>query len=249
MQRFGLARMLPRALVRAHQDEPIAHPALSAEIDRTQRVVEGQDFDTRKTLWRYSDVIESQRAYLQLWRQQVLHGEIELELLSTRSPDRFHRLADTADVATLAEVERHLTLLLTDRCWSEYLAEMARVRDGVHLVTLGRKEPYDEFHARARDAFSRMVACLDDDIVSTFENLEITSDGADWETAGLRGPSSTWTYMVTDTPFEQDPLAGLARRPAAGAYAALLYAPMLIGWGVWRLLQRRWQRRRGGEQA
>jgi preprotein translocase subunit SecA len=246
MQRFGLRSMLPRTLVPARQDEPVSHPVLRAEIDRTQRVMEGQDFDTRKTLWRYSDVIESQRSFLQEWRQQLLHRQVEPELLPARCPDRYRRLAETFGHDMLTDVERHLTLLLTDRCWSDHLGEMARIRDGIHLVTLGGKEPYDEFHARAREAFERMLTRLDDDIVSTFSELEITANGVDWELAGLRGPSSTWTYMVTDTPFEQDPLAGLARRPAAGAYAALLYAPMLIGWGAWRLLQRKWQRRRGG---
>ena len=89
---------------------------------------------------------------------------------------------------------------------------MARVRDGIHLVTLGGKQPYEVFHEHARTAFKATLERIDDEIIETFERIQITAHGVDWEGEGLFGPSSTWTYLVTDTPFTAGPLAAMAGR-------------------------------------
>ena len=82
-------------------------------------------------------------------------------------------------------------------------------------MTLGGKRPYEVFHEHAREAFVETLARIDDEIVATFERIEITADGVDWEGEGLLGPSSTWTYLVTDTPFTTGPLAAMAGRQSA----------------------------------
>ena len=35
----------------------------------------------------------------------------------------------------------------------------------------------------------------------TFQSAEIRKDGLNLDREGLRGPSSTWTYMISDNPF------------------------------------------------
>ena len=47
-----------------HRDEPIDHPVLRREIARAQRIIEGQNLEIRKTLWRYASVIEEQRRHV-----------------------------------------------------------------------------------------------------------------------------------------------------------------------------------------
>jgi preprotein translocase subunit SecA len=56
------------------------------------------------------------------------------------------------------------------------------------------------------------------------------------------GPSSTWTYLVTDKPFVTDPLASLVARPSLGLPLALAYGPLFILWGIfsrWRARKRK----------
>ena len=43
-----------------------------------------------------------------------------------------------------------------------------------------------------------MLGSIDDRIVATFEAVEFTQNGIDLDKAGIRGPSSTWTYLVSD---------------------------------------------------
>jgi preprotein translocase subunit SecA len=240
LERFGIRELIPRASFPAPQDGPIDDPVIRREIARAQRVVDGQNRDTRRTLRKYADVIDGQRQFVQDWRCEVLHGTSPPDLLADSAQMRYRKFADRFGEQLMCEIERRLTLLTIDRCWCDYLAEMARVRDGIHLVTLGGKQPYEVFHEHARKAFVETLARIDDEIVTTFERIEITADGVDWEGEGLLGPSSTWTYLVTDTPFTTGPLAAMAGRQSAGLLVAWMYWPLWIAWGFFR----KWRMRR-----
>jgi len=67
------------------------------------------------------------------------------------------------------------------------------------------------------------------------------------EGLGIKGPSSTWTYLVNDDPFRHQ-IAMLLTGPGRATiaiYAAALTMPLLVLWGaVDRWLRRRAERRR-----
>ena len=231
--RFGIETLIPRVSLPAHQAGAIDDPLLRREIDRAQRIVDGQNIDMRKTLKRYSDVLEAQRQFIQDWRREVLEG-CELELLAEARPERYDELLARVGEEMLTDVDRRLTLLVIDRCWCDYLGEMTRVRDGIHLVAIGGKTPYEVFHEHAREAFNRTLDLIDQQVVSVFESVTVTEEGVDWEGEGLLGPSSTWTYLVTDMPFTTGPLAAMAGRPSLGLVVAWMYWPLWIVWGFYR---------------
>jgi preprotein translocase subunit SecA len=240
LQRFGLRGLIRASRWPAPQSAPLDDALLTSEIARAQRIVDGQNFEARQTLWRYSQVLEGQRQHIQEGRQTVLLGEDDGGVLALRRPERWQALTITAGAEVLRQVERRLTLVAIDRCWSDHLAEISRIRDGIHLVTLGGLDPYEQYHARAREAFEETVGRIDDEIVRIFDGIEITRQGVDWRKAGLLGPSSTWTYLVTDKPFTTDPLASLSARPSLGLPLALAYGPLFILWGIFS----RWRRAR-----
>ncbi|MBW2458165.1 MAG: accessory Sec system translocase SecA2, partial [Deltaproteobacteria bacterium] len=61
MTRYGVAQWIPRRHRRERQDEPIDDSVVSEKIATTQRIIEGQHFDIRKTLWSYSTFVDEQR--------------------------------------------------------------------------------------------------------------------------------------------------------------------------------------------
>lgn len=141
-------------------------------------------------------------------------------------------------------IEKRLTLLIIDRCWSEHLAEMRRIRDGIHVVSLVGKDPLAEFYRETAEAFEELKLRIDDDIVSTFETVEVGFEGVDWEKEGLLGPSSTWTYLVNDHPFGSNPMRSLAHRPGVALWGILALGPLLFLWGLWEHWKKRRQKRR-----
>ena len=57
------------------EDEPIEHTMISKAIENAQRKVEGHNFDIRKHLLEYDDVMNLQREVIYKQRRQVLAGE------------------------------------------------------------------------------------------------------------------------------------------------------------------------------
>jgi preprotein translocase subunit SecA len=60
-------------------DEPIEHPWVSKSVENAQRKVEERNFDIRKNLLEYDDVMNAQRKTVYSLRQQLLLGRYEPE--------------------------------------------------------------------------------------------------------------------------------------------------------------------------
>jgi preprotein translocase subunit SecA len=240
LQRCGIERLLPskvqKRLKAGEESGSIEHPAVRREVARVQRIIEGQHGDIRKRLLSYWEILEHQRVEIQAWRQSVLEGKPQ-NLLEQRSPERWSQLCTECGEDLLREIERRITLVMIDRGWSDHLAEMQAVRDEVHLVTLGGRDPFAEFYRTAGAGFEALVDRIDDTIVEIFERIRITAAGVDWDREGLRGPSSTWTYLINDNVFGNNTFLTLANRPGFGLWAILLCWWILVPWAIvlrWR---------------
>ncbi len=202
VKRFGIRKLIPPMYRTVRRDEPIDDPAVARVIRRAQRTIEEQTFEIRRTLWRYASFIEHQRQTLQRRRQAILKEELPLDLLANRAPDRYEELL-AAGVArdVLHRVEKQITLFQIDAGWADYLSLVSDIRENIHLVVLANQSPLDEFHKRAGREYAQMLVRIDDRILHSFCTAEITASGIDLDKEGLRGPSSTWTYLINDNPF------------------------------------------------
>lgn len=135
-----------------------------------------------------------------------------------------------ASHSDVAEAER-ITLHHLDTAWRDHLAEIAMLRDGIHLVGLGGLNPIDEITSR-----------IDEAIIETFRAVPMGPAGIDLEQEGLRGPASTWTYLVNDD-STADHLANLltGNRDMGMNVGAGLMWPLL---GLWIAARKLTQRRR-----
>ena len=183
------------------------------EIEHAQRVVEGQNADIRRTLWTYTSMIEQQRRILAELRESVLAGSGGSDLLTRRSPARHAEFIEMRGPGATAVIERRVVLVELDRAWSSHLARLADARENIHMHYFAgldwfggiwglRKTPVDVFHEMAIEAFDETRAQLEAAAVALFESLPVTGSDVDLDREELRGPGSTWTYIVNDTPFE-----------------------------------------------
>jgi preprotein translocase subunit SecA len=237
MQRYGIERLLPAKFFQ----QPVGdHPAVQREVARVQRIVEGQYADLRKRLLAASRVLERQRSVLQEWRQEILEGRGE-GLLAEASP-RWQRLLSDHNEDFLRSVESRIALIILDRCWSQHITDMQALRDELYVVQLDGRDPYTEFCRISGAAFEALQEQIEKGIVETFERIRITRAGVDWESEGLLGPSSTWTYLVNDNVFSGNTFLALGTRASFGLWAVLVAWPLLLVWGAaqhWR----KWRQR------
>lgn len=177
----------------------IENSDIQKDINNSQKLIEGYNEDIRRQLWRYSFIIEEQRRIIHKKRQAILKNEVVLKLLKQRSYDRYSMLIDEYGEKLLTDIEKQLTLFFINKHWAEHLDYVSYIRESIHLVVLGKKNPIDEFHRYAIQAFDNMLQAIENDIVNTFNTTEITKNGIDMAGAGLKGPSSTWTYLINDS--------------------------------------------------
>ena len=122
-------------------------------------------------------------------------------LLKERVSERYRQLLSKVGPQVLEAVERRITLFHIDRCWAEHLDHVAHIREGIHFVSGAGQNALDEYHRRVGRAFYDLLNTIDESIVETFMSADITGEGIDMEKEGLKGPSSTWTYLINDNPF------------------------------------------------
>jgi preprotein translocase subunit SecA len=231
--RFGIGEWLPESLRPQDRAEPIDIRMVYRKVGLVQRIVEGQNFDIRKTLWNYTSFVEKQRRKWHEKRYEVLLGN-STQKLESLCPEKFEQAQGKCESGLLAEVEIQITLCLMDRVWSNHLANIADVREGIHLRRLGGQDPLHEFYIVAQDMYSEMEKQLDEDIKNTFAAVAINEDGIDLDKEGLRGPSSTWTYLVNDNPFEWLGSLSEMGNVGLGIAAGLYFGPVFAAQALYR---------------
>lgn len=198
LSRFGLANVLPSEFLEKRQDEPLQASVIRKRIEHIQRVIEGQNFEIRKTLNKYSDLVEQQRRQLFGRRWNVLMDRERLTLLASRDRERYEELCRAFGEELLYQVEKQITLYAIDQCWADHLELISFIREGIHLESISNNNPLDEFHRQIIHAFNDLPHKLEQLIVDTFRTAYITEAGIDLNQDGLKLPSATWTYLVND---------------------------------------------------
>ncbi len=246
IRRYGVINLIPRRHRPARSEAPVADPIVRREIARAQRIIEGQNFEIRRTLWRYSAMVEEQRAQMCERREDLLHGEAEASVCAEGAPEHYAALEREVGPETLRRVERQLSLIFLDRRWSSHIGLIEDIREGIHLQRYGGRNPLTEFQRQIIDAYAAMMEGLRDDVVETFRQLRAHNGVIDLDRADLRGPTSTWTYLINDNPFSSFGLSLIAPGSmgvsVATAFLALLYLPITMV-VVPVVFIRRWLRR------
>jgi preprotein translocase subunit SecA len=231
--RYGIGGLVPAPLLAGEADAPIRNPVVHREVARAQRIVEGQELEIRQTLERYAAVIGRQRELFAARRREVLvagaaRGAFDVDA------DRRHALVAAAGEDAVIAAERRVVLACLDRAWSEHLAACADVREGIHLVRIGGRDPLTHFTTEAIRSFDRLDDMVDDSVREAVGALRVRDGHIDLSATGLTAPTVTWTYLVNDDPFKNR-LGALLTGPGGATiaiYAAAMLMPLLLLWGV-----------------
>ena len=175
-------------------------------------------------------MVEEQRAQVCARREELLQDESEPTACAEAAPEHHASLSHVVGAKEVARVENRLTLLVLDRRWSEHLRLIEDIREGIHLQRYGGRDPLTEFQRQIIGAYASMMEGLRDEVVETFGRLRAEKGRIDLERIGLRGPASTWTYLINDNPFASFWVSliapGSLGTSMAGAVLAVLYWPI-----------------------
>ncbi|SEP54482.1 accessory Sec system translocase SecA2 [Amycolatopsis saalfeldensis] len=196
---------IPEGIDSDSETGEVTDPAAHRQINHAQRVAEGVDLEIHRNTWRYTRLIERQRAELLEHRDKVLRTGLAAEGLEKAHPEKFAELKEKLDdEARLEQLAREVLLFHVDQLWSDHLAYLTDVRESIHLRALARETPLDEFHRAAIPEFHKIIPEAATRAAKTLEEAEITDDGLDLADNGVRRANTTWTYLVHDNPFDSD---------------------------------------------
>jgi preprotein translocase subunit SecA len=186
-------------------------------LEHAQRVADGANAELHRTTWQYNRLTGQQRAILLETREKVLTEDLAADELSERAKERYDELVDEVGEDVVKAAARRIALRHLDRRWTDHLAYLADLREGIHLRSLAggivHLKPIDEFNKSAIASFDTLIEDSWKDAAETFADAEISSEGLDEETSGIPRPTATWTYLVNDNPFgtEADRILGRLR--------------------------------------
>lgn len=155
MRVFGNNDMIRSVMSKAtpSEDEPIVHGMITRSLETAQKRIEGFNFDSRKRVLAYDDVLNHQRSALYDERVRYLKGERDaidafLDSVAAFGED-LSRVREEKKKA-LGEDEfyagvRRLLLQTIDLFWLEHLETMDHLRSSVNLRAYGQRDPLIEY--------------------------------------------------------------------------------------------------------
>jgi preprotein translocase subunit SecA len=166
LMRVFASSMLSRVMgtFKIPEDEPIGSSMITKALETAQGRIEGFNFDSRKQVLAYDDVLNTQRLTIYADRHTALLGtpeEVEARIQSIIGGDEDTRQAYEAKKAeygieTWTELMRRLILQTTDAFWLEHLEYMEYLRRSVSLRAYGQRDPLIEYRREGLMRFRDM---------------------------------------------------------------------------------------------
>lgn len=181
-------------------DESLTMEQRQKIVNQAQQIAEGIRLDRHRNTWAYNRAIAAQRATVLSHRKAAASGDLALTTLRPLTPDHLAAL-ERARGSAVADTVRTVTLYYLDEHWMEHRALLQEIRDGIHLRSLAGQRPADEFHRIAPREFHGFFDAVNQDVAAFINGLRTEDVGKNLDALGLRRPSATWTYMVTDDPL------------------------------------------------
>lgn len=215
-------------------ETPIENRVISKSLEGAQKKVEGYNFDTRKNVVQYDDVMNRHRkATYSMRREILLQADISKrikafideeakalaaspELLSDKfeqvvtesfpfDDETLDRLFDSEANSfgkvllteanelyegreaaftpeVMRKVERDIYLQVLDNLWMQHLENMDHMREGIHWISVGQRDPLVEYRRQSQHMFEEMQQTLRHEVVRALFSAEPVSTDQPTET-------------------------------------------------------------------
>jgi preprotein translocase subunit SecA len=165
-----------------------------------QRTAESQNLEIRETLWKYESAIEHHRGEVSKLRREMLLSPA-WSIASMLDEQAYSDISERLGRDAVENAGRKIALAILDDVWADYLANVASLKDGIHWVSWGGRDPLHTFLTAVQDIYADFHQCLRDEIAHAFETAEVRDGAVHFEDAARLAPGATWTYLTTDQPF------------------------------------------------
>ncbi len=169
MGRFGIS-----------EDQPIENKMISRALESAQTKIEGFNFDARKNVLSFDNVLNYQRQGIYRRRDKVLKGskeDVKQELYSIVADDEeliktIEQKKEEMGENDFFEVIRRLILQSIDMFWVEHLEVMDYMRSSVNLRAYGQRDPLVEYKKEGLRLFRETQEAINDNILKMIPKID-----------------------------------------------------------------------------
>ena len=210
--------------LKVDDETPIENRMISRSLEAAQKKVEGYNFDARKNVVQYDDVMNRHRKAIYAMRREILNqadiskriklmieeeaqtlasssvvttdefedvlkevfnfDEATLDRLFDSQADKLGNVLKTESLElyesrqaafgadTLHKIERDIYLQILDNLWMQHLENMDHLREGIHWISVGQRDPLVEYRRQGQILFDTLQADLTHDIVRALFHAE-----------------------------------------------------------------------------
>ncbi len=149
-------------------DEPIQNRLITRSLETAQTKIEGFNFDARKHILEFDDVLNYQRKIVYERRRKILFStKDELAEYVTGLTEKEIDLRDDS----FALAVRRLVLQAIDMFWIEHLEVMDYMRSSVNLRAYGQRDPLVEYKKEGLRLFKEMEQAVEDEVIKLLPNI------------------------------------------------------------------------------
>ncbi|MFA5228461.1 MAG: preprotein translocase subunit SecA [Candidatus Paceibacterota bacterium] len=145
------------------EDLPIENGLISRSIESAQGKIEGFNFDSRKHILEYDDVLNKQRDTIYTKRNEILSKDnlrdTIIPLLSNYgySEDDYNKKEAEVGKDNMRQIEKIAGIRAIDSIWVEHLENMESLKDSVRLRAYGQRDPLVEYKKESYKLFKELL--------------------------------------------------------------------------------------------
>ncbi|OHA91159.1 MAG: preprotein translocase subunit SecA [Candidatus Zambryskibacteria bacterium RIFCSPHIGHO2_01_FULL_49_18] len=156
------------------EDEPIENKLITNSLEKAQEKIEGFNFDARKHVLEFDDVLNFQRKTIYERRREILIGgreAVEKYLSGLDISEKMQKIP--FDNPTVVEVLRRVILQTLDLFWVDHLEMMEYLRGSVNLRAYGQRDPLVEYKKDGLRFFRQMEESMAKQIAEFVAVLDV----------------------------------------------------------------------------
>lgn len=173
----------------------IEDKALLKEAERVQRISEGNSYDERANLMKYTMIGEKHREVTFGRRRALLDGSYNSEMWQQSSPEAYERAAEKFGEGAVQELQNRVLAALLNEFWCDYLDYTAYLREGIHLTQIAGRNPAEEYNIACEEYYQNAAAEIPDRMAEKLEEVLKCSELSEYKIAM---PTKTYTYLLND---------------------------------------------------
>jgi preprotein translocase subunit SecA len=162
------------------EDQPIQNKIITRSLESAQEKIEGLNFDQRKQLLAYDNVLNTQRDAIYKRRRAILFGTPEvlqeelsvLKNFNSEANDLIQRKITDIGEQNFMQLLRRFLLQSIDTFWIDHLEAMSYVRSSVALRAYGQRDPLIEYQKEGRIMFEDLKQAITNRVLSLIKNID-----------------------------------------------------------------------------